>query len=102
MPELSFEFNKKYLVTHRCPGQRFDRQSVMVYLQSEKFASRPVEYVFSARPVFGTQTMPASWISAAQEVSMDTECYMNRRKPAAALPAFSSEPHGESYEEIGR
>ena len=81
MPELSFEFNKKYLVTHRGPGQRFDRQSVMVYLQSDKFASRPVEYVFSARPAFGTQTMPASWISAAQEVPWDTECYMNRRKP---------------------
>ena len=82
----TFEHGKTYLVTHRGDGQKYDRQSVMVYLDRQSAYGR-VDHRFSARPAAGTQTMPEPWIVAAEEVADGTECYVNRRKSSPVKPS---------------
>ncbi len=87
MPDkTTLEAGKTYLVTHRGDDQRYDRQSVMVYLDSMVSGSH-VRHLFSAPPAFGTQTMPGAWISEMDEVADGTECYMNRPKSSPVKPS---------------
>lgn len=48
---------KRYVIRHRSENQQFDRISVFDFMEENEH-----EYVFSARPDFGTQAMPKSWV----------------------------------------
>lgn len=73
---------KRYLLIHRGPLQRYDRESVMIFLGVEYHpagsAGEPY-YQFSARPVAGTQTLPDSWIKEVYEVTPDERIRINQR-----------------------
>lgn len=67
---------KRYRIVHRSETQRFNRVSVMVYLGDDPLKE---ELVFSARPVYGTQGMPYSWVKSIDLVPEDTTIIVNQR-----------------------
>lgn len=72
---------KRYKVFHRAENQRVLRFSIMDYLGREVHVSyfgKGPNYLFSARPQAGTQSMPPHWIKDVQEVSKDTPIDLNR------------------------
>jgi hypothetical protein len=72
--EPAFVVGGRYRVTHRSDAQRFNRVSVMDYL-----GESGSDYVFNARPVAGTQTMPQAWLIDAELVRKDTPIVLNKR-----------------------
>lgn len=64
---------RKYRIKHRSETQKKDRESVMRFLGEEGSS-----YVWSARPVAGTQTMPKSWVKSAEPVLESTDPYINK------------------------
>jgi len=67
-----------YKLTTMISGvQRYARVHVMKYIGRGGYSGK--DYVFSARPVAGTQEIPVTHIINAWRVSSDTKPYMNRR-----------------------
>lgn len=64
---------QKYLVRHKSGTQRVVRESVMVFLDEEE-----KDFIFSARPVAGTQTLPKDWVREIEPVPEDAVVYINR------------------------
>jgi hypothetical protein len=72
----------KFKVRYRLPGQRYDREAVLVYLgRSNTSARKDRPFQFSGRPDFGTLTLEKDWIKGNERVSDDAEMYMDRRAP---------------------
>lgn len=67
---------KKIRLTYRIGMQRKDREAVMVYLGTDGDS----RYIFSARPVAGTQTLPMSAIIDWEVVADNAGVYLNRVK----------------------
>jgi hypothetical protein len=69
------EENKMYFIRYRLGEQRIDRSAVMLFMGSTK-----TDYVFSARPVAGTQRLPKSaLIGTPREVPMSSRVYINKK-----------------------
>lgn len=74
---------RKYRLRTMIPGvERRPREHVLLFMSQEQstVAGKTILF-FSARPVAGTQQIPADWIieDSPVEVAHETECYMNRR-----------------------
>jgi hypothetical protein len=74
----------KYKIRYRLPGQRYDREAVLVYLGKPVTTSRKRRREFSGRPDYGTLTLEADWILGNERVDEDAELYMDRRAPTEA------------------
>jgi hypothetical protein len=74
----------RYKIYHMSGTERSMRTSVMDYLGRELRESHHGEgsnYLFNARPVAGTQSMPPSWIKIVEPVSKDTPIVLNKIVP---------------------
>lgn len=71
---MTFVPGLRYRVIHKSPEQRYARVSIMDFL-----AEHEHHYVFSARPIAGTQTMPKGWVLDKAVVAKETPISMNRR-----------------------
>lgn len=71
----------RYRIVHRIGEQRFDRQSVLVYIGRGMVFSqtRPPSFQFSARPSFGTQTLERHHIIRVTPVPESTPISVNER-----------------------
>jgi hypothetical protein len=67
----------RYVVTHKSDTQHFARTSVMDFLE-DGIGVNDRSVIFSARPRFGTQVMPKSWIINIREVPKATPIHLNR------------------------
>lgn len=64
---------RKYRIKHKSETQKKVRESVMRYLDEDDGS-----YIWSARPVAGTQTMPKEWLQSAEPVLESTDPYINK------------------------
>lgn len=75
------EVGKRYTVFHKTPAMKRWRVSVMDYLGREANESHRGEgpnYLFNARPVAGTQSMPPSWIIRIDEAQPNEKIVLNK------------------------
>lgn len=71
----------RYRIRYRLPGSRQMLEAVMDFLGTNHVGQR-LEYVFSARPIAGTQTLFD--VVEVEEVAMTTNVYINRRVKVGA------------------
>jgi hypothetical protein len=70
-PELVI--GQRYRLVYRSQTQRLPREAVMTYLGRDGDTLS-----FDARPVAGTQHMPAAWLRTAEPVPRATKAVLNR------------------------
>lgn len=71
---MNLEIGTRYRLRYRSETQRRDRTAVMDYIGTNHNG----DHQFSARPVAGTQTMPAAWLLEAVAVAKATPVHLNR------------------------
>lgn len=73
MKPEEMEIGKRYRIWHKSDTERSMRSSVMDYLGHDGR-----DYQFNARPVAGTQAVPAHWIKYIEEVYKTTPIVLNQ------------------------
>jgi hypothetical protein len=66
----------RYHLRYRAPNQRRSRTAVMDFVAVEG-----ANLVFNARPVAGTQSIPAAWVQSVKAVPTDTPAHIGRVLP---------------------
>jgi hypothetical protein len=81
MKPEEMEIGKRYRIWHRSDTERRARFSIMDYLgreTTESHAGKGGNYLFDARPLAGTQSMPPHWIRLIEQVSQTATIVLNR------------------------
>lgn len=74
--EMKLVTGTKYIVRYQSETQRYQRQAVMVYLGPTPEGDG---YLFSARPVAGTQKLPKSWIKGVWKALLGEKIRIDER-----------------------
>lgn len=67
---------RKYRIIHQSPSQRYPRVSVMRLIGDSELDDA---WLFDARPLAGTQTLPKEWMIECSETTPDAAISINER-----------------------
>lgn len=77
-PNKALVAGARYAIRWRSPNLRRDRLDVLDYLGDNYTNRSGGEYVFSARPIAGTQAIPIDWVISMERVASSTPIQIGR------------------------
>jgi hypothetical protein len=89
-PQMNLTVGQKYCLLHKSPEQKYNRLSVMTFLDSSSSHG-----LWNARPEGGTQTLPWSWLIAVCEAPATRAHTLNLDARMWSIPVPKEAPHAE-------